>query len=44
MPSETVQNTFYHNDRNQFNFRRTITNNQNISGDSAEDTNNKIKK
>ena len=44
MSLETVQNTFYHNDRNQFTFQQTTTNNQNISGDSAEDTNNKIKK
>ena len=44
MSPETVQNTFYYNDRNQFNFQQTTTNNQNKSGNSAEDTNNKIKK
>ena len=44
MPPETVQNTFDHNDKNQFNFWRTTTNNQEISGNSAKDTNNKFKK
>ena len=39
---ETVQNTFNHNERNQFHFRQTNTDNQNISGNSAEDTDNKI--
>ena len=40
--TETDWNTFKHNVRKQFHFRQTTTDNQNISGNSAEDTNNKI--
>ena len=44
MSPETDQNTFNLNEREQFHFWQTNTNNQNISSNSAEDTNNKIKK
>ena len=41
---ETAQNSFNCNERKQFHFRQTNTDNQNISSNSAEDTNNKFKK
>ena len=41
---ETAQNAFNHNERKQFHFRQTTTDNQNISSDIAEDTENKIGK
>ena len=44
MSPETAQNAFNHNGRKQFHFRQTTTDNQNISGNSAEDADNQIEK